>query len=108
MSLLATQITTRRKAAGLTKAALAERIGVSDVTISYWESGAIKQMGYERLMAVAEVFDCTVSEMILDPALAQFRKDCKISVLEECLAASSSRPLEEVVNEMLVRLKLAS
>ena len=36
--------------AGLSKAALARRVGVSDVTISYWESGTIKQIGHERLL----------------------------------------------------------
>ncbi|WP_412176367.1 helix-turn-helix domain-containing protein [Halomonas sp. HP20-15] len=50
--------------ANLSKAALARRVGVSDVTISYWESGTIKQIGHERLVALAEALDCNLSDLL--------------------------------------------
>ncbi len=42
MHLLGPRIKALREEAKLNKAALARRVGVSDVTISYWESGAIR------------------------------------------------------------------
>ncbi|WP_244613170.1 helix-turn-helix domain-containing protein [Modicisalibacter radicis] len=48
----------------MSKAALARRVGVSDVTISYWESGTIKQIGHERLVALAEALDCNLSDLL--------------------------------------------
>ncbi len=53
-----------RLEANLNKAALARRVGVSDVTISYWESGAIKQIGHERLVALAQALGCPLSRLI--------------------------------------------
>ena len=55
-----------RLRAGLSKAALARRVGVSDVTISYWESGTIKQIGHERLQALAESLKCSLGELLED------------------------------------------
>nr|WP_165789455.1 helix-turn-helix domain-containing protein [Halomonas endophytica] len=53
-----------RLEASLNKAALARKVGVSDVTISYWESGAIKQIGHERLVALAEALNCPLSRLL--------------------------------------------
>lgn len=55
-----------RLRAGLSKAALARRVGVSDVTISYWESGTIKQIGHERLQALAESLKCSLGDLLDD------------------------------------------
>lgn len=40
---------------GLNKAELARLIGVSDVSVTYWERGQIKQIGHERLGKLAQV-----------------------------------------------------
>lgn len=64
MDSLGPRIKELRLAAGLNKAALARQVGVSDVTISYWESGAIKQIGHERLVALAEALGCPLSRLI--------------------------------------------
>ena len=58
MESLGSRIKQLRLRAKLNKAALARKVGVSDVTISYWESGAIKQIGHERLVALADALDC--------------------------------------------------
>lgn len=64
MDALGSRIKQLRLQASLSKAALARRVGVSDVTISYWESGTIKQIGHERLLALAEALDCTLSDLL--------------------------------------------
>ncbi|MCK0751442.1 helix-turn-helix domain-containing protein [Chromohalobacter japonicus] len=50
----------------MSKAALARRVGVSDVTISYWESGTIKQVGHERLIALADALHCPLERLLED------------------------------------------
>jgi transcriptional regulator with XRE-family HTH domain len=64
MDSLGPRIKALRLEANLNKAALARRVGVSDVTISYWESGAIKQIGHERLVALAQALECPLARLI--------------------------------------------
>lgn len=64
MEPLGPRIKRLRQAAKLNKAALARRVGVSDVTISYWESGAIKQIGHERLVALSEALECSLATLL--------------------------------------------
>lgn len=64
MEPLGPRIKRLRQAASLNKAALARRVGVSDVTISYWESGAIKQIGHERLVALSDALNCSLSTLL--------------------------------------------
>jgi transcriptional regulator with XRE-family HTH domain len=64
MDSLGSRIKQLRQQANLNKAALARKVGVSDVTISYWESGAIKQIGHERLVALADALNCTLSRLL--------------------------------------------
>ncbi|TFH86437.1 helix-turn-helix domain-containing protein [Billgrantia azerbaijanica] len=64
MDSLGPRIKQLRQEANLNKAALARKVGVSDVTISYWESGAIKQIGHERLVALAEALQCPLSRLL--------------------------------------------
>lgn len=78
---IAERIRQLREAAGLNKAELARRIGVSDVTVTYWERGSIKQIGHERLMSLASALEITVSELLDDPMLE--KRDARISV-ESC------------------------
>ncbi len=66
METLGPRIKRLRLEAKLNKAALARRVGVSDVTISYWESGAIKQIGHERLVALAAALGCPLSALLDD------------------------------------------
>lgn len=66
MDALGPRIKRLRQQANLNKAALARLVGVSDVTISYWESGAIKQIGHERLVALSEALKCPLSELLAD------------------------------------------
>ncbi|SDL00034.1 Helix-turn-helix [Franzmannia pantelleriensis] len=68
MQALGPRIKQLRLEAGLNKAALARLVGVSDVTISYWESGAIRQIGHERLVALAGAFGCPLGELLSESA----------------------------------------
>lgn len=64
MEPLGARIKQLRLTARLSKAALARRVGVSDVTVSYWESGAIRQIGHARLVALAEALSCPLSMLL--------------------------------------------
>ncbi|WP_111412571.1 helix-turn-helix domain-containing protein [Billgrantia lactosivorans] len=64
MDALGERIKHLRLQANLNKAALARKVGVSDVTISYWESGAIKQIGHERLVALADALGCSLAQLL--------------------------------------------
>lgn len=64
MESLGSRIKQLRLRAKLNKAALARKVGVSDVTISYWESGAIKQIGHERLVALADALGCSLATLL--------------------------------------------
>lgn len=55
---------------GLSKAALARRVGVSDVTISYWESGTIKQIGHERLVSLTSALDCSLKQLLDEDSMS--------------------------------------
>lgn len=56
-----------RDAAKLNKAQLARLVGVSDVAISYWESGAVTSIASQNLLSLAHVFGISVSELLDDP-----------------------------------------
>lgn len=69
MSELGQRIALERERLGVTRAALARLVGVSDVSVHYWERGVIKQIGHNNLLALARVFGLTVSELLDDPML---------------------------------------
>lgn len=64
MESLGARIKHFRLKARLSKAALARHVGVSDVTVSYWESGAIQQIGHGRLAALADTLNCTLNALL--------------------------------------------
>jgi transcriptional regulator with XRE-family HTH domain len=53
-----------RKAAGLTQRELAQKLGVRNTTVSKWESGAVRQIPTERLMALAGALGETPSGLL--------------------------------------------
>ncbi|WP_258801245.1 helix-turn-helix domain-containing protein [Halomonas sp. DQ26W] len=69
MHALGPRIKQLRQEASLNKAALARKVGVSDVTISYWESGAIKQIGHERLVSLADALGCPLRRLLEDESV---------------------------------------
>nr|WP_299245545.1 helix-turn-helix transcriptional regulator [uncultured Halomonas sp.] len=67
MEALGARIKQLRQQAKLSKAALARKVGVSDVSISYWESGTIRQVGHERLLALADALGCSLEDLLKTP-----------------------------------------
>lgn len=57
----------RRKAAGLTQAALAHVIGVSQSSIASWEAGAYYPTA-DKLPAIAAALSCTIDDLYNVPA----------------------------------------
>jgi len=55
---------------GYSQRALAELLNVSQVTVSYWESGR-NEPSIENMMDMCEVFHCTLSELLgrIDPLM---------------------------------------
>lgn len=49
----------RRKALGLTQKDVADAVGVSEATVSRWESGEIANMRRDRISALAKVLHCS-------------------------------------------------
>ena len=54
----------KRRMAGLTVAQLAEKSGVSAPTIVKIESGRIGSVRVDTLMKLAEVFGCSLAELV--------------------------------------------
>lgn len=65
--MLQNKIKELRTTAGMNKATLARHVGVSDVTIGYWENGTIKNMSADKLLRIADTFAMSVSELLDDP-----------------------------------------
>lgn len=49
----------RRKQIGLTQKEVADAVGVSEATVSRWESGEIANMRRDRIAALAKILGCS-------------------------------------------------
>lgn len=65
----------RRKELGLTLKEVADRVGVSEATVSRWESGDIKNMRRDRVAALARVLD-------LPPAVLMNWEEYDVELIE--------------------------
>jgi len=54
----------RRKELGMTLLQLADKVGVKEATAQRWESGAIKNIPYERVIQIASALDCPPSYLM--------------------------------------------
>lgn len=64
MNELGERIRTLREQCGLSKAELSRRVGVSDVTISYWENGTIRRVGHSRLEPLSRALRCSIQHLL--------------------------------------------
>lgn len=80
-----------RKDKKLNKSQLARMVEVSDVTVGYWESGAIKAITSENLIKLAGALEITVSELVDDPLLASYRTE----VASNAVAAAAKNQLNQ-------------
>lgn len=53
-----------RISAGLTQKQLAEKLGVLERTISYWESGK-RECDFDTLIKIAKFFGCNIDDLLL-------------------------------------------
>lgn len=51
-----------RKKTGMTQAEAGERLGVSDATVSMWETGATSPAG-KRIPQIAALYGCSIDEL---------------------------------------------
>lgn len=72
---LAERIKSHRERIGYNKARLSREVGVSDVTIHYWEIGQFNSIRHIHLQRIAVLFGITVSELIGDPLFTQRQAD---------------------------------
>lgn len=59
MATIHDRIKQRRLQLGMTLLQLAEATGVKEATAQRWESGAIKDISYARVLQIAEALNCT-------------------------------------------------
>lgn len=64
--LIGRNIVSYRKRLGMTQAGLAEKLNYSDKAVSKWERGE-SVPDVQTMMQLAEVFDVTVNELLVDP-----------------------------------------
>lgn len=60
----------RRRAARLSKSALALRIGVSRQIVTSWENGSSAPLAF-RLPAIADVLGCSIDELFTAPGIPE-------------------------------------
>lgn len=89
---------TRRKELGLTMREVAERVGVSEGTVSRWESGDIKTMRRDKIAALARVLD-------VPPAVLMDWEEYDVERMERRKLAKELAELANVAN--VEHLKIA-
>ena len=56
----------KRKNKGLTMKQVAEAVGVSEATVSRWESGNIANMGRSKIYSLSKILELSPSEIMGD------------------------------------------
>lgn len=79
-----------REKSGMNKADLARAVGISDVTVGYWENGKIKTMTSDNLISLAGAFGILVSELLDDPLLEEHNTKVAREAFEAALGGSES------------------
>lgn len=64
MSAINNLLKDKRKAKGLTQKEVAESVGVSEGTVSRWESGEIANMGRSKIYALSKILELTPAEVM--------------------------------------------
>lgn len=79
-------IKTRRLQRGMTMRELAEKIGVSEATVSRWEAGHIKGWRWDRAKAISDALDIPAYVLMTGRALAPEENTHAIPILGEICA----------------------
>lgn len=92
-------IKSRRIALGLTQKEVADYVGVSEATLSRWESGEIKNLRRNRIAALAKILNVDVFSLVDFDTASEMISDLNITPKKEMLldnppAGLSKRALE--------------
>lgn len=99
-------IKAKRKEMGLTMKEVADRIGVSEATVSRWESGSVGSMKRQNVAALARLFDVSPA-VLMDWEEYEEENANRKKLIKELsdLAEVSSNDNLEVVLALLHRLE---
>lgn len=89
------KIKTRRKALGLTMLEIANKVGVSEATVSRWESGDIANMRHDKIILLADALSTSV-EYLMGWAARSKEAELFIENLTQIIQNTDSSELEEV------------
>ncbi|UYZ85363.1 helix-turn-helix domain-containing protein [Entomomonas sp. E2T0] len=93
-----------RKAADLSQEQLAEKLGLGNEAVSRIERGIVIPT-VERLIEMAEVFDCPVSELLTETSNRPTDEAIYLQSLLSSIAVEDKQMLIDMVEKLVVRLK---
>ena len=80
---IANKIKTRRQELGLTLEDVAQAVGVGRSTGRKWETGMIKNMGRDKIAALAKVLQISPVELVPAPGAARSEDDERLEALHQ-------------------------
>ncbi len=96
----------KRKEKGMTLKDVADRIGVSEATVSRWESGSVGSMKRQNVAALARLFDVSPAVLMDWEQYEEENASRKMLVKQVCELAEISDPKNlEMVYDLLKRLE---
>lgn len=96
----------KRKERGMTLKDVADRIGVSEATVSRWESGSVGSMKRQNVASLARLFDVSPA-VLMDWEEYEAENDNRKKLIKELtdLAEVSSNENLEIVLSLLHKLE---
>ena len=80
---IANKIKTRRQELGLTLEDVARAVGVGRSTVQRWESGLIKNMGRDKIAALAKILQISPVELVPAADVASSEDDERLEALHQ-------------------------
>ena len=101
-------ISARRKQLGLTQLQVAHAVGVSEATVSRWESGDIAEVGSSKIPALARVLDMEPAQLLgqddsLPPSAAQPPPAAANRASHSRASGSAPSELDEYLEQLRTR-----
>lgn len=96
-----------RKASGMTQKELAERLNVSDKSVSRWERDETAP-DLTLIPVIAEVFGVTADELLRGERRPAEKRDAETEGKEHAFSARSERELERLLKRSLTKFKINS
>lgn len=107
---IGTLIKNRREELGLTLKEIAEACGVSESTVSRWETGGIGNMKRDRIASLAKILRIPASQLVDDPVeedneaiaeyLEQIRRRPELRMLMDVSKGATKENIEAIVKLM--------